>query len=75
MNKNQIEHVALAILRDLKEEFVTIEFELGMGGEALVLPRAETIAATDEILTDNGIRDQGSPELVAVWKKVDVAKN
>jgi S1-C subfamily serine protease len=66
---------AVAVLRDIKEEFVTIEFDLRMGGESLVLPRAETIAATDEILTDNGIREQGSPELVAVWKKVDVAKN
>jgi hypothetical protein len=25
------------------------------------------VAATDEILTDNGIREQGSPELLAIW--------
>jgi hypothetical protein len=59
---------AVAVLRDLKDEFVTIDFDLRTGGEALVLPRAEMITATDEILNDNGIRQQGSPELVAIWK-------
>ena len=60
---------AVAVLRDLKDEFVRVEFDLRTGGETLVLPRADTVAATDEILTDNGIREQGSPELMAVWKK------
>jgi hypothetical protein len=25
------------------------------------------VAATDDILTDNGIRSQGSPDALAVW--------
>ena len=53
-------------LRDSKEEFVKIEFA-GHYTETLILPRAATIAATDDILTDNGIRSQGSPDLLAVW--------
>ena len=30
-------------------------------------PAREMLAATDEILTDNGIRTQGSPDTLAVW--------
>ncbi|MDE0856765.1 MAG: trypsin-like peptidase domain-containing protein [Nevskia sp.] len=57
----------VALLRDLKDEFVTFEFD-NRGGEALVFPRAEMVAATDEILTDNGVRAQGTPELLQVWQ-------
>jgi hypothetical protein len=57
----------VALLRDLKDEFVTVEFE-GRGEEALVFRRAEMVAATDEILTDNGVRSQGSPELMKIWQ-------
>ncbi len=53
-------------LRDLKDEFVTIEFA-GRGGEDLVFPRKETFAATEEILGDNGIRSQGSLDTLEVW--------
>ncbi|HKC12111.1 MAG TPA: trypsin-like peptidase domain-containing protein [Vicinamibacteria bacterium] len=54
------------VLRDLRDEFVTFEFA-GRGAESLVFPRKETMAATEEILTDNGIRSQGSPDLLALW--------
>jgi hypothetical protein len=57
----------VAVLRDLKDEFVTLEFD-GIGGEAMVFPRAEMLAATDDILTDNGVRAQGSPDMMAVWQ-------
>jgi hypothetical protein len=33
----------------------------------LVFPRAAMVAATEEILTDNGVRAQGSPDTMAVW--------
>jgi len=45
---------------------ISIEFD-NRGGESLVFPRAETVAATEEILTDNGVRSQGSPDTMAVW--------
>jgi S1-C subfamily serine protease len=54
------------VLRDAKEQFVTIEFD-NRHGEIIVLPRAETEAATSEILADNGIRSQGSPDTLAIW--------
>jgi hypothetical protein len=56
----------VAVLRDLKDPFVTFEFDQ-KGGEALVFPRAAMVAATEEILTDNGVRAQGSPDTMAVW--------
>jgi S1-C subfamily serine protease len=57
----------VALLRDLKDEFVKIEFDQE-GGESLVFPRAQVVAATDEILTDNGVRAQGSADTLAVWQ-------
>jgi hypothetical protein len=53
-------------LRDCKDEFITIEFDMH-GGETLVFPRAEMLVATDDILSDNGIRSQGSPDTLAIW--------
>jgi S1-C subfamily serine protease len=57
----------VALLRDLKDEFVTIDFD-NLTGEALVFPRAQTVAVTEEILTDNGVRAQGSPDMLKIWQ-------
>ena len=53
-------------LRDLKDDFIVLAFARS-GAESMLFPRKEMLAATDEILTDNGIRSQGSAELLAVW--------
>jgi len=58
----------VAVLRDLKDSFVTIEFDQ-KGGEALVFSRQAIMSATDDILMDNGIRAQGSPDTLAVWQE------
>ncbi len=58
----------VAVLRDLKDPFVTFEFDQ-KGGEALVFSRAAMVAATEDILTDNGVRAQGSPDTLAVWQE------
>src|SRR5229473_773469 len=58
----------VALLRDLKDPFVTIEFDQ-KGNEALVFSRAAMLAATDEILTDNGVRAQGSANMMQVWQE------
>jgi S1-C subfamily serine protease len=57
----------VALLRELKDPFVTVEFA-SKGGEALVFSRQALAAATDDILTDNGVRAQGSPDMMAVWQ-------
>ncbi|MGH8220174.1 MAG: trypsin-like peptidase domain-containing protein [Steroidobacteraceae bacterium] len=57
----------VSLLRDLKSEYVAFELD-GRGGETLVFPRKETLAATDQILTDNGVRAQGSADMLAIWE-------
>jgi S1-C subfamily serine protease len=54
-------------LRDLKDEYVVINFD-GRSSEALVFPRAKLVAATEEILTDNGVRSQGSSDMLKIWQ-------
>jgi S1-C subfamily serine protease len=54
------------VLRDAKTQFIIVEFN-NRAGETMVFPRADTLAATDEILTDNGVRSQGSPDTLAIW--------
>ena len=53
-------------LRDTKEDFIRIEC-YDRVSETMVFPRAEIIAATDGILTDNGVRSQASPDMLAIW--------
>lgn len=57
----------VATLRDLKDEFVTFEVDQ-RGGSALVFSHKEMVTATEEILIDNGVRTQGSPDMMKVWQ-------
>jgi hypothetical protein len=61
-NLNQL----VELLRDCKEEFVAVEFDDRLS-ETLVFPRTQMMSATEEILTDNGVRSQGTPDTMAVW--------
>ena len=54
------------LLRDSREEFIVLAF-LRTGSESMIFPRTEMLSATDEILMDNGIRAQGTPDTLAVW--------
>jgi S1-C subfamily serine protease len=54
-------------LRDSKEKYITISFD-DHASETIVFDRREILAATDEILTDNGVRQQASDDLRAVWE-------
>ncbi|MDO8541096.1 MAG: trypsin-like peptidase domain-containing protein [Opitutaceae bacterium] len=65
-----LEHL-VATLRDLPDEFVVFDFG-GRKLETLVFPRQEMAAATEEILNDNGVRAQGSPDTFAVWNAAKV---
>jgi S1-C subfamily serine protease len=57
----------VGVLRDLKDDNVVFEFE-GHSGEAMVFPRAQMVETTEAILTDNGVRAQGSTDMLAVWQ-------
>jgi S1-C subfamily serine protease len=56
----------IEVLRDNHGEFLSLEVAQ-RGGETYVFSRKELEAATEEILNDNGIRSQGSAELMKVW--------
>jgi S1-C subfamily serine protease len=62
------------ILRDSQDEFIRVEFDSRGGDETMVFPRTEMLAATDDILTDNGIRSQGSSDTLALWNAKPAAK-
>ena len=68
VNGQRVKNLAslVEILRNSRDEFIAIEFEL-RGAETLVFSRSELVAATDDILTDNGLRSQGSPDMMAIW--------
>ena len=69
VNGTELKNLAhlVEILRDSRDEFVVVKFDLNGGGETLVFPRAEMLTATEDILNDNGVRSQGSPDMMAVW--------
>jgi hypothetical protein len=55
-------------LRDSRDKYVTISFD-DQASETIVFNREEVLAATEVILTDNGVRQQASDDLRAVWEK------
>lgn len=58
----------VTVLRDAKDEFITIKFA-GRPTESLVFERKDITASTDDILNDNGVRAQASPELLKIWNE------
>ena len=56
----------VALLRDLKDEQIVLRFDQRYG-ETMILPRKATLDATEAILSDNGIRAQGSEDMMKVW--------
>ena len=54
------------VLRDSKGPFVEFSFH-GQHVDKIVFDRKEVLAATEQILNDNGIRQQCSPDLLKVW--------
>ncbi|MGX9217363.1 trypsin-like peptidase domain-containing protein [Massilia varians] len=56
----------VSTLRDLKDEHVVFKFDQRYG-ENMILPRKAVLDATEGILSDNGIRTQGSEDMMKVW--------
>jgi S1-C subfamily serine protease len=69
VNHQPVKNLAhlVEILRDLKDEFVTFEFDTRSSGESIVFPRAEMVSTTENILNDNGVRSQGSADVMTIW--------
>ncbi len=55
-------------LRDATDKYITIEFD-DRASEAIVFDRKEVLQATEEILSDNSVRQQFSDDLAPVWSK------
>ncbi len=60
----------LEVLRDATGDLVEFSF-YGRHAEKIVFNRKEALAATEDVLNDNGIRQQCSPDMAKVW---DISK-
>lgn len=60
-----LKHLA-EVLRDATGEFVEFRFH-GSYAETMVFRRKDALSATEEILNDNGIRQQCSADITPVW--------
>lgn len=58
----------VALLRDQKDELLTFRFQQ-RDAELVVVPRKDMLAATESVLTDNGIRSEASPDMLKVWNQ------
>jgi S1-C subfamily serine protease len=56
----------VSVLRDSRDEFIEIAFDR-RSVETQVFKRQELLAATEDILSDNGVRAQGSPDMLEIW--------
>jgi S1-C subfamily serine protease len=56
------------VLRDSKQKFTTIGFDDKLS-ETIVFDHEQALKATDKVLSENGIREQASDDLEAIWSK------
>ena len=56
----------VSLLRDMQDDLIVIHYDQRYG-ETMVLPRKAMLAETEGVLSDNGIRSQGSPDMMAIW--------
>ena len=70
INKIPVRSLAhlVTLLRDAKDELIVIHFDQ-RGGENMVLRRKDMLDATEGVLSDNGIRLQGTSDMMTIWNK------
>ncbi|MFA9273955.1 MAG: trypsin-like peptidase domain-containing protein [Candidatus Aquirickettsiella gammari] len=56
----------VSLLRDIQDDLIVIHYDQRYG-ETMVLPRKAMLAETEGVLSDNGIRSQGSADMMAIW--------
>ncbi len=64
---NNLRHL-VETLRDAKDKYIIINFD-DRASETVVFDRQEVLQATEEILSDNSVRQQFSEDLAPVWSK------
>ena len=62
----------VTLLRDQTDELLTFRFQQ-RDAELVVVPRKEMLAATEAILSDNGIRSEASADMLKVWNEKTTA--
>jgi hypothetical protein len=70
INKVPVRSLAhmVTLLRDAKDDLIVFHFDQ-RGGETMVLRRKDMLEATEGVLSDNGIRLQGTRDMMAIWDK------
>lgn len=70
VNGTPIKNLAqlVQVLRDCRDPFVVFDFQ-ERASPTLVFPRQEMISETDEILSENSVRSQGSADMMAIWEQ------
>ena len=70
INKVPVRSLAhlVTLLRETKDELIVIHFDQ-RGGENMVLRRKDMLEATEGVLSDNGIRLQGTSDMMAIWNR------
>lgn len=58
----------VTLLRDSKDEMIVIHFDQ-RGGENMVVRRKDMMEATEGVLSDNGIRLQGTKDMMDIWAR------
>lgn len=53
---------------------LTFRFEQ-RDAETVVVPRKAMLAATESVLSDNGIRSEASPDMLKIWHEKTPASN
>jgi len=56
----------VTLLRDTKDQYTRISFD-DRGSETIVFDHKEALAATEDVLNNNGIRQRASDDMLAVW--------
>lgn len=56
------------LLRNSKEKYTRIVFD-DRASETIVFDHQEALKATEDVLSDNGIRQQASDDLAAIWAR------
>ena len=70
INKVPVRSLAhlVQLLRDSKDDMLVIHFDQ-RGGENIVVRRKDMMEATEPVLSDNGIRLQGTKDMMDIWNR------
>lgn len=66
MKVKSLRHM-VELLRDAQAKYTTLKFD-DRASETIVFDHKDALAATEDVISDNGIRQRASDDLAAVWE-------